>query len=315
MDVEVLQRSLDRERKRRDQAERLLEEKSRELFYSYRQLEETLTELEANKDQLVQSEKMASLGVMAAGVAHEINNPVGFVSSNLNSLGEYLDVLCQLAARVEHYLGDPGDSARCALAEFFKSEDVPYLVEDSADLIKESREGLSRVQDIVAGLRTFSRSSDGDREAVDLADCLANTLPIARSQFGSHCDFEVRVGELPQVTGNSGRLSQVFLNLLVNAAQAVAGQSEPRVVLEAEPLADAVELRISDNGCGIPEEHIDKLFQPFFTTKPVGEGTGLGLSISHGIVEEHGGQIFCESRVGVGTTFRVTLPLVAPGAC
>ncbi|MEM6708777.1 MAG: ATP-binding protein [Pseudomonadota bacterium] len=309
MDPEVLKRTIERERKRREEAERLLEEKSRELYLSYRQLEEAHAELKANKDRLVQSEKMASLGVMAAGVAHEINNPLGFVSSNLSTLDEYLAVFRRLIPLVKRQLATPSEETLAAIQALYENEDFDFLLEDTADLVRESGQGLERVQAIVAGLKRLSFSGTGKLGPIDLIACLDETVLMVRGQLTRDCTIETRYVELPPILGNSGQLGQVFMNLLVNAAHAVREVNDPRVVIEVQPVDEGVEVTVADNGCGISPEHQTKLFQPFFTTKAVGEGTGLGLSISHGIMQEHGGEIRCESAEGAGSRFTVRLRL------
>ncbi len=308
-DPALLERALNRERKRRAAAESLLEEKSRELFHSYKELEAALEELESNKDQLVQSEKMASLGVMAAGVAHEINNPIGFVQSNLNTLGEYAPVFAEIVALSQTLMQEsPEAPAAKSLKELLEAEDIDFVLEDSQDILKESRSGIERVRDIVAGLKTFSHMDGDEQTEVQINDVLANTLNIARGQLKHQCEIIETLDDIPPVLGNSGRLGQVFMNLIVNAGQALP-ESAGRIEISSRLEDDQVVVTVADNGSGISPEHQKKLFEPFFTTKDVGEGTGLGLSISLGIINDHKGQIECESAEGQGTTFTVTLPV------
>ena len=306
MDVKVLERALERERARRARAEDLLEEKSRELYHSY-------AELERSQEQLIASEKMASLGVMAAGVAHEINNPVGFVRSNLNNLGEYAETLEQ-ALRLALEVADGADPA--AFKKLADEEDLDFVLEDLSHLVKESVDGLSRVTKIVGGLKTFSRASDTQWSAVDVNKEIESVLSIARTQVADTIQLHCDLGELHPIQGDATQVNQVLLNLVMNAADAVKEVDAPAVNISSSINTEEkmVLVVVQDNGCGMSQDTQTKLFQPFFTTKPVGEGTGLGLSISHGIVAEHGGDIGVQSTPGQGTTFTVQLPLPSPPA-
>ncbi len=311
-DPKTLMRALERERKRRAVAESLLEEKSRELFHSFEELEQAHKQLKANQKQLVQSEKMASLGIMSAGVAHEINNPIGFVLSNLKTLAEYAPVFSNLYEGLNGLLEKIEDDSCLAeekqrLLAYLEQEDVEFLMEDTGDLLTESTEGVVRVRDIVAGMKSFSHSDTTDQEELDLNDTVSKTLALASGQLKTSCALETDLGDLPRLVGNSGRLGQVVMNLVVNASQAVSPDNG-KVLIRTFADDNAVTLEVQDNGHGMNEETKNKLFTPFFTTKPVGEGTGLGLSITFGIIEEHGGRVDVESEEGVGTTFSVVLP-------
>lgn len=315
MDPAVLERALTRERKRRAAAEALLEEKSRELYHSYRDLEQAHKELQDNKDHLVHSEKMASLGVLSAGIAHEINNPIGYVLSNLNNLNEYVPVyeqlvqMCRQMAEKATGMEALGADARSVL-ELMQKEDVDFIVEDTRDLLTETADGLSRVKEIVQGLQTFSHTGGGTHHPVEVNAVLQNTLRIAANQLKNVCEVVEDLADVPEVHGNAGRLGQVLMNLIVNASQAVTpGQGIIEVSTRA--CGDSVEVCVADNGCGIASDDVDKIFEPFFTTKDVGSGTGLGLSISLGIVKDHKGELTCESTPGRGTCFTLKLPTSA----
>lgn len=309
MDIEVLERALARERKRRAAAENLLEEKSRELYHSYTKLEKAHNELRDNKDKLVQSEKMASLGVLSAGVAHEINNPIGFIQSNLNTLSEYAPIAVNVISQTKLLMAQHTDAEPAqALQKIFDDKEIDFVLEDAHDILKECRDGIRRVQDIVSGLKEFSHMDNDEHDDVNVNELIENALNIAKSQFKTYCEVEQCLAELPAVKGNSGRLRQVFMNLIVNAGQALPDDGgKIRVASTCD--GGTVTVTVEDNGCGISEEHKRRLFEPFFTTKDVGEGTGLGLSISLGIIEDHGGALTCESVVGEGTTFALTLPV------
>ena len=267
--------------------------------------------LEEAQDQLIQSEKLASIGQIAAGVAHEINNPVGFVSSNLGTLESYLQrVFGLLDAYIAADDAAPGPPTE-ALARARRlrdSHDFAFLRGDIVALLGESRDGLARVKGIVQDLKDFSRT--GGEEAWEMADLhavLESTLNIVRSELKRKARIEIHFGELPKVECVPSRLGQVFINLLVNAGQALG--AEGKVTLSTGVEGSQVWIRVEDTGCGISEENLSRIFDPFFTTKPVGEGTGLGLSVSYAIVMKHGGLIDVESEIGRGTRFTVHLPI------
>ncbi|MBJ6727152.1 PAS domain S-box protein [Geomonas sp. Red875] len=265
-------------------------------------------ELKATHSQLLQQEKMASIGQLAAGVAHEINNPMGFISSNLGSMAKYLD-------RMENFLGLQGNALKgCAdeatageLAEARKKLRVDYILEDARALLAESREGAERVRTIVQNLKSFSRIDDAKVTMVDVNECLESTINIAWNELKYKATLTRDYGEIPQIKGLPQQLNQVFLNLLVNAAHAIEEKGEITVATRQE--GDQVLITVRDSGCGIPEEIRHRIFEPFFTTKKVGQGTGLGLSISYDIIKKHQGRIEVESNPGVGTTFTVRLPV------
>ena len=262
-----------------------------------------IRKLEEAHNQLLQSEKLASIGQLAAGVAHEINNPIGFVNSNLGTLSRYFG---DLKAVIDAYRS--GDAGRIAAA--VEAADLEFLLDDARDLLDESLDGLGRVKKIVQDLRDFSRVDRGGREPTDLNAALASTLRVAAGQLGAGTEIVTEFGELPPVVCDAARINQVFLNLLLNAAQAIAGQG--RITVRSGRDDDGVWVSVEDTGCGIAPEIRDHIFEPFFTTRPVGQGTGLGLSTCHDIVvKEHGGRIDVDSQPGRGSVFRVRLPLTA----
>lgn len=268
----------------------------------------------ASQRQLVQSEKMASLGTLAAGVAHEINNPMGFIQGNLSTLNEYQRVLRGLVedyralveARAEH---EPELQRRWN--ERLGDEDVDFLMDDLDSLVADSLEGSRRVAAIVAGLRNFAHSSESREESVDINECVRAALTIANNELKFKADVVYDPGEVPSIRGNTAQITQVLVNLLVNAAQAIEDWGQIHVETGVE--GRFVVVRVRDTGCGIERQHLDQLFTPFFTTKPVGSGTGLGLSISHGLVESHGGYIQVESEPGQGSLFSISLPISGVG--
>ncbi|MGJ9417208.1 ATP-binding protein [Massilia sp. CMS3.1] len=266
-------------------------------------------ELRSAHEQLQQSEKMASIGQLAAGIAHEINNPVGFVNSNMGSLKNYVSTLLdvidgyELAATAHPVLATQ-------MASLHAQTDLAFIKEDINDLIRESMDGLKRVRDIVQALKDFSHVGASEWQVADLHHGLDSTLNIVANEIKYKARVEKQYGDLPPVICLASQLNQVFMNLLVNAAHALGEQGVIRLRTGA---ADGwVWVEISDNGSGIPAENLKRIFEPFFTTKPVGSGTGLGLSLSYGIVKRHGGRIDVASVVGKGTRFTVHLPLEPP---
>lgn len=271
--------------------------------------------LKLQQMQLVHSEKMASLGMMAAGVAHEINNPLSFVVSNSEVLASYLSAFQELFGAYQRLLACIADrKPRQAKEELSRvksiqeEKDIPYILQDTMNLLTESRSGLDRIRGIVNGLKLFSRVDDEGVRKVQINDELKNTLQLIANELKYHCSVDFRPGELPEIECVPGELGQVFVNLLVNASQAMpaeGGVLKIHTSLEGESIA----IVVADNGCGIPPENVSKIFDPFFTTKPVGQGTGLGLAITHSIVSKHGGTIEVASELGKGTVFTVRLPL------
>jgi signal transduction histidine kinase len=268
------------------------------------------------EDRLIQSEKMASVGQLAAGVAHEINNPVGFILSNLNRLAEYAEELAALwkefgsSARVvregERSLSEVWEEMLKACAEV----DLDFLVADLTDVVAECREGADRIRKIVRDLKTFSHPDTGDGEYADLNMGIEGTLNIVWNELKYKCEVEKDLGAIPKVLCRPQQLNQVFMNMLVNAAQAIPEKGKVTVRTRAD--GNRVLVSISDTGMGIAPENRDRIFDPFFTTKPVGEGTGLGLHLAAGIIRNHGGEIRLHSVRGEGSTFTVVLPIAPP---
>ncbi|WP_338758759.1 ATP-binding protein [Massilia sp. METH4] len=260
-------------------------------------------------EQLLQSEKMASIGQLAAGIAHEINNPIAFVNSNMGALQGYVATLLGLIdAYDEAIAGHPELVAR--LAPVREAAELDFLRGDVPDLVQESIEGLRRVKEIVQALREFSHVGETEWQMADLHRGLDSTLNIVANELKYKVRIVKEYGNLPPVECRASQLNQVFMNLLVNAGQAIAGQGVIRIRTGAQE--GWVWIEISDTGAGIAPEHLTRIFEPFFTTKPVGSGTGLGLSLSYGIVSRHGGRIDVRSQPGEGTTFTVWLPQHPP---
>jgi two-component system, NtrC family, sensor kinase len=300
--VAELTQELQRQLEEKQRTEEALQKEKAEQQVLIRRLEEA-------HNQLLQSEKMASLGQLAAGVAHEINNPMGFISSNLGSLRGYADRLLALVGTYEGIVSSlPQDSPqRTQIAQARKTADVEFLKEDVLSLINESTTGIERVRRIVRDLKTFSHVDSTEWQFINLNDCLDSTINLAGNEFGQKVQVVKQYGEIPDIECLPSEVNQVLLNLLLNAVQAVETRGTITVRTGGED--GKVWVEVADTGCGIQPEHLKHIYDPFFTTKPVGTGTGLGLSITYGIVRKHGGRIDVESEPGKGTTFRVTLPV------
>jgi len=269
-----------------------------------------INRLEDAHNQLLQAEKMASIGQLAAGVAHEINNPIGFVNSNLGVLQSYVHKLLSLLAAYENCEPELSAESRDALQALKHEADLNYLRDDVSDLLNESLGGLQRVKRIVQDLKDFSHISDSEMIWANLEDGLESTLNVVWNELKYKAEVVKDYGKLPEVECIPSQLNQVFMNLLVNAAQAITEHG--KITLRTRQEGENVRVEISDTGSGIAQEIINRIFDPFFTTKPVGTGTGLGLSITHGIIRKHGGHIDVLSESGKGTTFSITIPIRQP---
>ncbi|MGV1099806.1 sensor histidine kinase [Thiovibrio sp. JS02] len=248
-----------------------------------------------------QQEKLASVGQLAAGVAHEINNPIGFITSNLGSLKKYIAKLVEYVAAVS------ADMERSELRQLEKKLRLDFVVKDIRALVDESIEGTERVREIVQNLKSFSRVDEVKFKEADINECLENTIKIIWNELKYKAKVVKALGEVPPIRCYPQQLNQVFMNLLVNAAQAI--EKEGVITLRSWREGEHVFVSVSDTGQGIPAENVNKLFEPFFTTKEAGKGTGLGLSIAHEIIKKHHGRIEVASEVGKGSTFTVALPI------
>ena len=311
--------------------ERLVEKRTAQLAQANGQLEEDirqreavetellrrnaeLTELNAKlsmaQQQLVQSEKLASIGQLAAGVAHEINNPIGYIFSNFNTLETYIEGLLAVLAGYE------GAEAHIALPDILaklhamrEQVDLDFLKTDIPVLMRESKEGIVRVRKIVQDLKDFSRVDEGQEwQWANLHQGIDSTLNVVSNEVKYKADVVKKYGDIPDIECLPSQINQVVMNMVVNAAHAIAAE-RGTITIRTGTDGDAVQIEISDTGAGISKADISRIFDPFFTTKPVGKGTGLGLSLSYGIVQKHNGRIDVESEVGKGTCFRITLPI------
>ena len=294
--------TLGREVNTRRKAEEQLREEQQQLMALNAQLQQA-------QQQLMQSEKMAAIGQLSAGVAHEINNPTGYVLSNLGTLEKYLkDILSILAAYEACETRFDSDAEHLQeILTLKKKLDLDYIKEDVVALLRESNEGMNRVRKIVQDLKEFSHSDSGEWQWADLHANIESTLNVVWNELKYKAEVIKEFGELPQVYCNASQLNQVVMNLLTNAAHAIPERGT--ITIRTGQQDEQVWIEVSDTGEGIPQDNLTRLFEPFFTTKPVGKGTGLGLSLTFGIVQNHGGRIEVHSEVGQGTTFRIWLPI------
>ena len=265
-------------------------------------------QLKDSQARIIQQEKMASIGQLAAGVAHEINNPIGYITSNINTLLKYVDKLAQFIESQSQVIEICADDATKASIDGLKRQiKLDYVIKDLRGLITESLEGAERVSKIVQDLKSFSRSEAAEAVRSDLNECIRSTINVVRNEIKYVAELDLQWGDIPPVLCRPQQISQVVMNLLVNAAHSISANGV--ISVSTSMSGDAVEISISDTGCGISPENLEKIFEPFFTTKEAGKGTGLGLAISCDIVRKHGGELLVRSEVGQGTTFTVRLPV------
>ncbi len=293
-------------------------ETEQKLLQSREDLKRANEELRVHKDQIVQSEKLASIGQLAAGVAHEINNPVGFVTSNLGTIEEYFTImgsLLDLYGELEQ-TGPEEAPKRESLLKKIKAikedEDLEFILDDLKNVLEESMEGVKRVAEIVQNLKSFARQDSQERKPHDINEGIEAMIKMVWNELKYTCEVKREYGEVPVIQCHPGQINQVIMNMLVNASHAMAPDGGT-ITVGTGVVGNELEISIADTGRGIPKEIRNRIFDPFFTTKDVGKGTGLGLSISHGIIQDHGGRIELDSEIGEGTTFRIYLPLTGNG--
>ncbi|WP_462151813.1 sensor histidine kinase [Pseudoalteromonas xiamenensis] len=304
-ELELIKRQLAREKAGRQRAEDLLETKSRMLYELNQQLSSTLESLKAHEIQLVQQEKLASIGQLAAGVAHEINTPAGFTMCNLEVLQQYVLSLLNYQDSLKKSAGIvPGD-VQALDAQF----NIDMLRKDIPDLLEETLEGMNRIAAIVRELRSFARQGEDEKQWVNIDHLLKETLHLAAGQIKYHVEVITDFSIKKDLYCSPGKLSQVFLNLILNAGQAIEGRGH--LWVSTYETQDKAVITFRDDGIGMDEQNKQKVFDAFFTTKPAGKGTGLGLSISMDIINQHNGSITVESTLGEGTEFVIELPIIA----
>ena len=281
----------------------------RQLLKEKTKLEKTLKELKETEQMLVQSEKMNALGQMVAGVAHEINNPMAYVTNNLHELKKYSDEIFEAFSELETNFNSSDNSAAIEILQNVKNQyEFEYLTEDMSDIIKESQSGVERIKKIVEELRRFSRLDESEIKRIDLIEDIQSTLTIVNSEIQKKdIQFKFESPESLFIDCYPGQLNQAVLNVLINAIQAV--ERKGKVSLVVEELDESIIISVEDNGCGLKEEEVEKIFDPFFTTKPIGSGTGLGLSITYKIIKDlHKGQIEVKSKINVGSNLKLIIP-------
>ncbi len=272
-------------------------------------LKDTLARLRETRALLVHSEKMNALGQLVAGIAHEINNPIAYIRSNLHSLAGSFEDICEAYRSMEELLQQKGDrEMQEMLREVREKNDLDFVFADFPDLYRSLTEGIARIAKLVKDLRTFSRLDEGEIKDIDIRESLQSTLAVAEPELKKRrIRVSTDIRDLPLLQCYAAEINQVFLNLILNAAQAMAPGGHLHI--SGKQKGENICLDFSDNGCGIPEDIIGKIFDPFFTTKDVGAGTGLGLSLAYGIIrEKHGGELSVTSETGKGSVFHITLP-------
>ncbi|MEW5820279.1 MAG: ATP-binding protein [Cyanobacteriota bacterium] len=285
--------------------EQKVNERTREYLDATKELQRAYRKLQKTQAQLVQSEKMTSLGQLVAGVAHELNNPIGFITSNMQPLQDSLDGLMKLINLYGNLKLSEEEQEQ--VNQFMEENDFEFMLEDLNDLIEDIKEGAKRAHKIVLDLRNFSRLDEAEFKEVDLHQGIDSTLNLLSKYYKHRVTVHKDYSDIPFISCYASQLNQVWMNLLVNAAQAIDGTGDVYISTSLE--ADKVVVKIRDTGKGIPQDVKERIFDPFYTTKPVGEGTGLGLSITHSIIEKHEGIIELESEIGKGTVFIVKLPI------
>ncbi len=285
--------------------EEKVEERTRELQASHAEAERAYQELKETQVQLIQSEKLASLGQLVAGIAHEIKNPLNFIYGNTEFLKQYIERLRELIRIYSAAELDPRTSG--TVNDFKNRTNFEFVQEDLDTLVQNFEDGAKRIHAIIGDLRAFSRMDTDTLRPVDIHEPIELALNLIRNEYRDRITIHREYGEVSRVECHSGKLSQVFMNLLANACQAIPAEGE--IWIRTRQDNGTVEVEIQDSGEGIAPAHLNKVFEPFFTTKPVGQGTGLGLSISYGIIQQHRGDVRVSSTPGQGTTFRITLPI------
>jgi signal transduction histidine kinase len=283
-----------------------LEKANVKLRNNNKKLEKLFRDLKDTQAQLVQSEKMAGLGQLVAGVAHELNNPISYIYANMKELDQYIAAITDLLKLLQ----DPPTeelALRQTLEKFKSQYDLEFIREDIQSLIMESLEGSQRVKDVVLNLRNFSRLDEAVSKLTDIHEGLDSTLLLLNNETKNRIKIKKEYGKIPKIYCNPGNINQVFMNLLLNAIQAI--EKKGNIWIKTAPFKNGIKITIRDDGKGIPKKNHNKIFDPFFTSKPVGKGTGLGLSISYQIIQEHKGKLEFTSREGDGTEFRIELPV------
>lgn len=301
-----------REKSARDQLETLLEDKTRALFIANQELEEKLETVKNQQITLMQSEKMATLGTLSAGMAHEINNPLAYITSNVESIKFIKPVLVSLMTAAQQFV-DKSISVtqlESILVQLNRENDLSFIVDDIDDLVDDTQEGLERIAHIVSNLVDFASLKDNVTTMADITESLNGTLKLLENQLGT-CAIELHIEKLPLTQCNISSMKQVFVNLLINAKHACDDLHEQQGKIAIKLFANKgnIYIEVADNGCGMDADTLKQMFDPFFTTKPVGQGTGMGMAIVYNVLKEHNGTIEVESEVGKGSLIRCLIPI------
>lgn len=319
-DYRVWQKAYSREKETRLKAEKMLDEKTSEVLTSLMILEQQVKKeteknaqlMEANKKlevaqaQLIQSEKMASLGQLSAGIAHEINNPLAFIRSYLQALSEDWKAIYQLLNWYDELKPTLSSGHQKQINDYYENHDINFVREDFEEAISESLSGVERIVNIVSQMQVHNRQATNSFKPLNLNNPLDSAINMAKKRYSNEVTIETEFGELPTTEGEENQLNQVFLNLIINAIHATLNKDQEGIIkVSSQVEGEHIVIAISDNGTGIEPEVQKKIFDPFFTTKPVGVGTGLGMSVVYNILQSHSATIDLESEVGVGTTFRI----------
>ena len=310
-DAETWKRAWERERQARIDSEEQLEESTRRLYLKNQELEKSREKLIRQQAAMLKQEKLATIGMLSAGVAHEINNPLAVVISNLSSLKEYNEQLLTLLKQNQHWLESDAlpDSISQAYQALDQKYDFSFIADDAPELLGDMKEGLDRVRDIVSHMKRFSRTQPGERVLSDLNETVHSALKLVNNEIKDHCQVLLDLKPLPEMALNPSELSQVFMNLIINASHAVSKGGKIQILSRCEE--EKIIISVTDNGCGMPQDVAKNIFNPFFTTKPPGQGTGMGLAVVYGIVEDHQGSIRVASQEGKGTRFTLSFPVIS----
>lgn len=301
-----------REKSARDQLETLLEDKTRALFIANQELEEKLETVKNQQITLMQSEKMATLGTLSAGMAHEINNPLAYITSNVASIKFIKPVLVSLMTAAQQFV-DKSISVtqlESILVQLNRENDLSFIVDDIDDLVDDTQEGLERIAHIVSNLVDFASLKDNVTTMADITESLNGTLKLLENQLGA-CAIELHIEKLPLTQCNISSMKQVFVNLLINAKHACDDlhDQQGKITIKLFANKSNIYIEVADNGCGMDADTLKQMFDPFFTTKPVGQGTGMGMAIVYNVLKEHNGTIEVESEVGKGSLIRCVIPI------
>ncbi|NWL15734.1 GHKL domain-containing protein [Pseudoalteromonas sp. Scap03] len=301
-----------REKSARDQLETLLEDKTRALFIVNQELEEKLETVKNQQITLMQSEKMATLGTLSAGMAHEINNPLAYITSNVESIKFIKPVLVSLMTAAQQFVNKSISVSQLEsiLVQLNQENDLSFIVDDIDDLVNDTQEGLERIAHIVSNLVDFASLKDNVTAMADITESLNGTLKLLENQLGT-CAIELHIEKLPLTQCNISSMKQVFVNLLINAKHACDDLRDQQGKIIVKLFADKnnIYIEVADNGCGMDADTLKQMFDPFFTTKPVGQGTGMGMAMVYNILKEHNGTIEVESEVGKGSLIRCVIAI------